>query len=535
MQLLLILLALLNSIISQNYGNRTHLPSGSQRPSSSTSDPNYEISAKGVVRVGVSSDEALFSQTSKNLNLLSKWAADQNLTLKIVYLPSESSSQPDYMKRVLLECESNTPSFDLLIADTTLSSIASSCFQDLLGWNMSLLSDSILSSLYSPYITNASLYALPLHVHFKALFYNKVYLETHSYSLQDIPDIAALGRAMQDIIVNERGAENYLAQGFAAPLSETQEWVSLLQEWAAGADGVILQDAKRSLVTTGNVSLSLALIMTWWDASLVSSDLFTTDKATILRDFLDRHIVFLHMDIEEMARIQNDIEFDWDVMGMPGFNVPGYFMTLAGTMQGVLKNGSNPTGAVKLAAYLNSPAYMRTVVQETGYLHPLYPSLLKDARICASLTKYCQLYNTATPTARPSTIFGRLYPNASLSIQTSLSALFTGTSGLADTLMSLDTSIRSLLHLPASNATLTDDVVAARPKQKFKGLWDQILLLFLFIGCSVTGVVLFKRKTMWEEMQERRAIKENDSDDQVPLIVGGASMAVPIGRNDTRK
>lgn len=109
---------------------------------------------------------------------------------------------------------------------------------------------------------------------------------------------------------------------------------------------------------------------------------------------------------------------------------------------------------------------------------------------------------------RPSTLFTEtptLYrKNATSLISEILLSIFTGETSVGDGVLDLDNALRGLLKWPLSNATILDDTTAARPRAKFNNLYEQILLLFLFIGCGVTSVVMYKRKIILEEIEERR-------------------------------
>ena len=372
---------------------------------------------------------------------------------------------------------------------------------------------------------------------------------------------------LNDIIINERGAENYLAQGFSASLSDPQESVSLLSEWATGVSSFILKDQKRSL-STGYTSQVLKHIISWFDQSLLSIDIFSTSLSSLIDDFVDRHIVVMHIDAEQLYSIQSRIDFDWGVAGMPGLNLRPTLtsnisidgkssMTLSGRFIGVSKNSKNPTAAIKLALFLSSTSYVKELITNPkynrAYLYPIYPELLKgtiffhlfflttfyyiqhpDQSICSSLGKLCLPYSTSQISVRPSTLFPStlFQTNASLLISSTLEQIFSGVLSVGDGIIVIDDSLRSLLKIPLSKSTLDDETLATKPRQKFNNLYEQILLLFLFIGCGVTSVVMYKRKTMLEEIDEKR--KESvRRGKEIRSVSFSDTVGVPIGYQAT--
>ena len=89
-------------------------------------------------------------------------------------------------------------------------------------------------------------------------------------------------------------------------------------------------------------------------------------------------------------------------------------------------------------------------------------------------------------------------------LQTGMSAIFQGQTTVGDGLLSMDNKLRILLGMPLSNSTSDDSTKAAKPKTKFNNLMEQVMLLFLFVGCGVTGVVLYKRKTILDQINEQK-------------------------------
>ena len=201
---------------------------------------------------------------------------------------------------------------------------------------------------------------------------------------------------LDDIIVNERGAENYLAQGFAGSLADAEEWVSLCAQWAGGVGSPILQDSpsasintRKNSLATGNFTSVISYLISWMDKSLVNTDTFSAKLNEVKKDFLDRHVVFMHVDVEEVFGFKDSIEFEWGVTGMPPLDVVENVnlkkgkesLTLSGTFIGVPRNAANPTAAVKLAAYLTGKEYISKVLYNKAYgktyLYPHYRDLLQ--------------------------------------------------------------------------------------------------------------------------------------------------------------
>ena len=141
------------------------------------------------------------------------------------------------------------------------------------------------------------------------------------------------------------------------------------------------------------------------------------------------------------------------------------------------------------------------------------------------MDKLCPVYKRAQTVLRPSTLFTStptLYSkNATRLVSDTLVSIFTGGTTVGDGIIDLDNALRILLGWPLSNATLLNDTIAARPRAKFNNLYEQILLLFLFIGCGVTSDIMYKRKTMLEEIEERRR--------RIAKEMGGNGQAAGVG------
>ncbi|KAJ3341989.1 hypothetical protein HDU91_000602, partial [Kappamyces sp. JEL0680] len=255
---------------------------------------------------------------------------------------------------VLNACRQQSSGFDVMVIDATQVGLFQDCLLDLYAWDFSFgvgMDDAALSN----GVYNDRLVALPYEAFKKVLLYNSVYLSSHGYD--KVPtDLAQFYSMLDDIQVNERGAENYLLTGFSAPYSEPEEFISLVAEWAAGVGSAILKDRSVSLVT-GNFTKVMNHLLSWLDQSLLDTSAFSDEWDTLFQSFIDRHDVFVHADATVLLEMDR-VPFEWGVAPMPGLSV-SYVDddgkeqtidgipagTLAGSYIGVNRHSSNLAGA----------------------------------------------------------------------------------------------------------------------------------------------------------------------------------------------
>ncbi len=263
---------------------------------------------------------------------------------------------------------------------------------------------------------------------------------------------------------------------------DPQEWISLVAEWSAGVNSVILSDRNNSLVT-GNFSDVLAHLFTWMDQSIIDSSAFADPWEKLLESFSNRHDVFVHADPSNLLDMTS-IKFDWDIAPMPGFTVsytdddsivhkiPGIPSgTLTGSYIGVNRNSKNLAGAVKSLNQMTSLSYQRELITtmefHKWYLLPSYLSLLLgnlitlilDKSFCQQTQGMCGVYEISTTALRPSTIAGKNYANVSKIVADEMKLIMTGQVDLGSGIKKIDTLIRKLSGVASTNATLDDDDV----------------------------------------------------------------------------
>jgi ABC-type glycerol-3-phosphate transport system substrate-binding protein len=336
---------------------------------------------------------------------------------------------------------------------------------------------------------------------------------------------------IEDILVNERGAENFQLTGIIYPFAETQEMISAAAEWSSAVNSVIISEHKKYSISTSAFTDVLSAIVKWRDNGFVEFDEVETTDEVAWTKFVRRQSIFVHTSAKRLLNMA-DVQFDYGVTGFPtigeslltynrtmpscvnycdGIPRNGTFTgTVSGLYIGVNRYSTNKAAAVRAVELLSSKEYQREVIPkkeyEKQYLSPTYLELTRDLEFCEPLNGLCEYYRDSIPSVRPSTLSQLLYPNVTGAMNRGLLNIFQGNIDVAKGVDVIDAEIRTLIGIPPYNATEEDAYVRAKPKQKFKNLTTQLLVLLLVFGVTLSMVFMYRRKLVLEKEQKEKSL-----------------------------
>jgi ABC-type glycerol-3-phosphate transport system substrate-binding protein len=332
---------------------------------------------------------------------------------------------------------------------------------------------------------------------------------------------------IEDILVNERGAENFQLTGIVYPFAEPQGMISAAAEWSSAVNSVIISEHKKYSISTSAFTDVLSAIVKWRDNGFVEFDEAETTDEVAWTKFLRRQTIFVHASTKRLLNME-DVQFDYGVTGFPtigeelltynrsmpscitycdGIPRNGTFTgTVHGLYIGVNRYSANKAAAVRAVELLSSKEYQREVIPkkeyQKQYVSPTYFDLARDLEFCEPLNGLCDYYRDSIPSVRPSTLSQLVYANVTDAMNRGLLNIFQGNIDVARGVDVVDAEIRSLIGIPPYNATEEDAYVRAKPKQKFKNLTTQLLVLVLVFGVTLSMVFLYRRKLMLEKEKQ---------------------------------
>ncbi|KAJ3271492.1 hypothetical protein HDV01_006622 [Terramyces sp. JEL0728] len=441
------------------------------------------------------------------LEYVTNWGMSNNLQFSYNAF-YDAAEESDYIQQVLSACKEGTGNIDVVLFDVTEIGMLKDCLVDLYAWNFDI-AENIDPIKVSGGVDNFKLVALPFETFSNVLLYNSDYLSTHGYTtvpnkLTDINDMFV------DIQINERAADNFKLSGFSTSFGVSETLVELAVEWAAGSNSTLVPLSNSNSIATGNFSNVLEIIVGWINSGMIDSNDFSFDEQAAIDRWVDRQTIFLHTTTKTVIDLA-DIPFNWGVTGMPPyFDEQKIFGNVNGKYVGVFKFAPNMNAAVKAVQFLGSQEYQSTILSdpkyERLYITPSYPFLYSDDSVCVYLNGLCSFYYSITPAIRPSAYSGSLYGNVSSIISLGLKDIFAGSTDVYTGVVGIDARLRELLHFRPLNYVPGDEAVVAKPRRKpFKYLYEQVLVLALFIGVILTIVLLYKKKLDWEKQRKEKA------------------------------
>ncbi|KAJ3311033.1 hypothetical protein HDV04_004453 [Boothiomyces sp. JEL0838] len=437
------------------------------------------------------------------MEYISNWGNENNVIINFNTF-FESAEDADYIQQVTAACKEHTGNIDLILMDINEIGLFKDCLADIYAWNFEI-GNEIDPIKLSAGIDNYRLLALPFETFTNLLLYNSDYLSTHGYS--SVPSsLSSLNDMFVDIQVNERTADNFKLSGLTTSFGVPETLIEMAVEWAAGSNSTLVPLSDSNSIATGNFSDAIGIIVEWINSGLIDTSDFSFDDQNAFNRWINRQSIFLHASTKTVFDL-GDVPFNWAFTGMPGnlnSDQSNVYGNLNGKYIGVYKYSQNLDAAVKALQFLTSREYQSTILSnakyEKLYVTPSYPFLYSDESICVYLNGLCSLYSTIIPAIRPSLYAGSYYYNVSSIISTGLTNIFGGSIDVYKGIQDIDNQLRALFHFHPLNYVDPGDVIIAKPRRKpFKYLYEQVIVLLMFIGVILTIVLLYRKKVDWDK------------------------------------
>ena len=134
-------------IDAQFIGNRTFYPNMQQRNGSNQTDPNYDATAKGPIKILTLPSQ---QPSQSMLNFISgPWQSQNNIQIHQVDSMANQATS-DYLTYLVNDlCLQAQPAFDMVWIDETMVGVLENCLWDLYAWDFSFGAGLDPSSLYS--------------------------------------------------------------------------------------------------------------------------------------------------------------------------------------------------------------------------------------------------------------------------------------------------------------------------------------------------------------------------------------------------
>ncbi|KAH6574429.1 hypothetical protein BASA60_005533 [Batrachochytrium salamandrivorans] len=294
---------------------------------------------------------------------------------------------------------------------------------------------------------------------------------------------------LQDILENERAADNYKLSGYTSSFIEQQDWSMLVSEWVSASNATIINKDGMISIADSDFAMMLVVISTWLNNGIIDiHDMDTFNSANALDRFMQSQCVFLHTTASQLDAVMGKdggfgVAFDWGIIPMPPLATTVDSMhgksgvgVVTGYAAGVYKFSRNPVGAVKVLKYW----YRR------------------NSKIATHLTDaVAYAYNTTQIVNRPVTQTGGMYMNVTRLLSTAMMDIFHGVLDIRSGLDILDVQLRQALGKHARNTTTdvdgTQPPLITRPGRKqIQYMTTQVLCLFAVILATVAAVLIFR-------------------------------------------
>ncbi|KAH6561329.1 hypothetical protein BASA50_010196 [Batrachochytrium salamandrivorans] len=507
--ILSLLLNITSAISTPQLGkdNRTIDANETMRLGIPTADPNFATTGTGPVTIKTLPTQPLPSSALLQTQLT--WSTHNNISLEYATFPAAVSTNDDAAATIMEKCSqmSQSDHMDILWIDLTMVGALADCFLDLWAW------DTAFGEKLQPGLLDAGVVNNRLDIQTTFLLYNKNYLSVHGYT--DPPKtVDEMSLMLQDILENERAADNYKLSGYTSSFIEQQDWSMLVSEWVSASNATIINKDGMISIADSDFAMMLVVISTWLNNGIIDiHDMDTFNSANALDRFMQSQCVFLHTTASQLDAVMGKdggfgVAFDWGIIPMPPLATTVDSMhgksgvgVVTGYAAGVYKFSRNPVGAVKVLKYLVSEEYERLALLDGGFSHGSFPinnHLLSDSKIATHLTDaVAYAYNTTQIVNRPITQTGGMYMNVTRLLSTAMMDIFHGVLDIRSGLDILDVQLRQALGKHARNTTTdvdgTQPPLITRPGRKqIQYMTTQVLCLFAVILATVAAVLIFR-------------------------------------------
>ncbi|KAJ3171902.1 hypothetical protein HK101_011202 [Irineochytrium annulatum] len=465
-------------------------------------DPYYNTTATGPVTILY-----LSSQTSANLDALHNGFV-ANPPIRIdhrVFSPDEGYDV--YVRQVLDAChEGISGMFDVVMVDAAYTGVLGDCLLDLQGWDKTI-GTGFQQDVLNNSVVNGRLVSLPTASDYGVLYYNQDMLDrsNQAYPPTCYDDIEA---SAISALQSERTVENFDVSGVAGQYYG-ESLTATAAEWLYGANrsAFLTPDGSNVTVATNDVAEVLSRIAAWTNAFIIDPNDVgapadgSTPEAASLEKFANGKAVYLrHWSSAYHTLAKMNLPFEWGVGPVVGTDANMTVGAAGGWSAGVYKYSQNPGAAVKVAKWLASPQYQKTVITQLhDHIVPTRPSLFTDTDICSELShQLCGVIAKTTPAIRPAAITAGLYLNVSAAISQSMIDMLSGTYSIVNGLGNLDTQLRHILNIRAvddvTSGISVDDTQVIVGKKNPGNLQLQVMGLFFVIGVTAVVFVLIRKR-----------------------------------------
>ncbi|KAJ3097336.1 hypothetical protein HDU97_004947 [Phlyctochytrium planicorne] len=415
-------------------------------------------------------------------------------------LPDDVSDET-YVDKIQKDCEEKRGDYDVVVLNTPLAGRLGDCFLDLSGWDKKN-PDGFVDRIGWMNTVDGRLVTLPISSDYGVMFYNQDILDA---SGQDYPPMS-----IDEFEDTASAAITYLRQneisgvtGLTTQLSGESLTISTA-EWFYGQNRNALIDIDGTVKIATNPAASiLERVATWSDQGILDLAELSTPEETSdeesIQKFLSGKAIFMRHWTSTIPRIEKEkVPFKWGVGPIGGSRRGQGVGALGGVSVGVYRYTKNPSAAAKVAFWLSSVEYQKTLLTKYKlFFVPTRSQLLLDSQVCEILTiDYCQLFALTTPSLRPTGFAGKSYKNVTGMIQKSITKILTGGTTIKSSLESLDVQVRTELNIALANSTINDPGSTVLVPQKKAPTHVEIQLsgLVMVIMVTTTVVVLLRQR-----------------------------------------
>ncbi|KAJ3099824.1 hypothetical protein HDU97_002750 [Phlyctochytrium planicorne] len=399
-------------------------------------------------------------------------------------LPDDLSDEI-YVQKIQKDCEEKRGDYDVVVLNTPLAGRLGDCFLDLSGWDKKN-PDGFVDRI-------GWMSTVGGRLDYGVMFYNQDILDAAG---QDYPPMS-----IDEFEDTASAAVTYLRQN---EISGIIGLTTQLSEWLYGQNRNALIDIDGTVKIATNPAASIMERVAAWsdqgilDLAELSTPEETSDEESIQK-FLSGKAIFMRHWTSTIPRIEKEnVPFKWGVGPIGGSRRGQGVGALGGVSVGVYRYTKNPSAAAKVAFWLSSVEYQKTLLTKYKlFFVPTRSQLLLDSQVCQVLTiDYCQLFALTTPSLRPTGFAGKSYQNVTSMIQKSITKILTGGTTIKSSLESLDVQVRTELNIDLADSTINDPGSTILVPQKKAPTHVEIQLsgLVMVIIVTTTVVVLLRQR-----------------------------------------
>ncbi|KAJ3212726.1 hypothetical protein HDU67_003643 [Dinochytrium kinnereticum] len=420
-----------------------------------------------------------------------------------------------YVQKIRKDCDAKVGNYDVVLINSAFLGSLGDCFLDVSGWDRRN-SDGFVDRIWWMNTVDNRLVALPVSSDYGVMFYNQDILEAAE---QDFPPLSMdeFEESALEAIRILRMSEKADVIGLTSQLNGEALTIAAA-EWLYGQGRTSLIDIEGNvMIATNNAAKIIDRVASWSEKGIIDLQELEIPKAGMdqgeasMDRFINGKAIFMRHWSSSIKTLQAmNLPFKWGVGPIVGTRRGQGAGAHSGVSVGVYRYSKNPSAAVKVAFWLSSVEYQKTLLtKQKLFFIPTRAQLLMDSQVCEELSvDLCQLFAMTTPALRPTAFAGKNYRNVTNFISSAIYDILTGGTSIKNGLESLDVKVRNELKIALANSTINIGTqVPVSGKKEPIHVEVQLSGLVLVIVVTTTVVILLRKR--YSENKKKKEVDGN--------------------------